>query len=188
VTHGRIYRVAYDGRPLSSSPKIAGEPIEKLLDILKHPEDRVRYRARIELGSRPSEQVVAAVQQWTERLTKNDKEHEHHLMEALWLHQNHNVVNEALLRRMLSSPDFRARAAATRVLCYWRDQVSDALNLLKKQAADEHPRVRLEAVRASSSRSSLKSARPTNTSTSWPRKRCGRSIPSGRRRSLRTSR
>src|SRR5207253_1247751 len=49
-THGRVYRVTYEGRPLSQSPKIAGESIEKLLDVLKEPEDRVRYRARIELG------------------------------------------------------------------------------------------------------------------------------------------
>src|SRR5262249_56608300 len=46
--------------------------------------------------------------------------------------------------------DFRARAAATRVLCYWRDRVADPLDLLKRQAADPHPRVRLEAVRAAS--------------------------------------
>ena len=43
-----------------------------------------------------------------------------------------------------------ARAAATRVLCYWRDRVKDPLALLKVQAADEHPRVRLEAIRACS--------------------------------------
>src|SRR5262249_53738536 len=36
------------------------------------------------------------------------------------------------------------------VLCYWRDRVPDALELLKQQAADAHPRVRLEAVRAAS--------------------------------------
>ena len=72
------------------------------------------------------------------------------MMEALWLHQYHNVVDVDLLKRMLGSPDFHARAAATRVLCYWRDRVPDALELLKKQAADEHPRVRLEAVRAAS--------------------------------------
>jgi mono/diheme cytochrome c family protein len=36
------------------------------------------------------------------------------------------------------------------VLCYWRDRVPEALALLKAQAADEHPRVRLEAVRAAS--------------------------------------
>ena len=41
--------------------KIAGEPVAKLLDVLKEPEDRVRYRARIELGGRTSDEVVAAV-------------------------------------------------------------------------------------------------------------------------------
>ena len=34
----------------------------------------------------------------------------------------------------------RARAAATRVLCYWRDRVPDPLELLKVQANDAHPR------------------------------------------------
>jgi hypothetical protein len=71
-------------------------------------------------------------------------------MEALWAYQYQNVVNEPLLKRMLRSPDFHARAAATRVLCYWRDRVSDPLVLLRTQAADEQPRVRLEAVRACS--------------------------------------
>ena len=63
---------------------------------------------------------------------------EHHLLEALWVHQYHNVVNVDLLKRMLSSPEFRARAAATRVLCYWRDRIPDALELLKKLAAATH--------------------------------------------------
>ena len=43
-----------------------------------------------------------------------------------------------------------ARAAATRVLCYWRDRVNTPLTLLKALAADPHPAVRLEAVRAAS--------------------------------------
>ena len=55
-----------------------------------------------------------------------------------------------LLRRELRSPDFRARAAAVRVLCAWRDRIPDALALLKTLAADPYPRVRLEAVRAAS--------------------------------------
>jgi len=70
------------------------------------------------------------------------------MMEALWVHQYQNVVNADLLKRMLKSPDFHARAAATRVLCYWRDRVPGALDLLKTLAADSYPRVRLEAVRA----------------------------------------
>jgi putative heme-binding domain-containing protein len=149
-THGRVYRVTYEGRPLVQSPKIAGEPIDKLLEVLKHPELRVRYRARIELSSRESKDVLAAADRWVAALDPQDAEHEHHLLEALWLNQQHNRANLPLLERVLASPDFRARAAATRVLCYQRDRVSGALDMLKKLAADEHPRVRLEAVRAAS--------------------------------------
>ena len=50
--HGRIYRVTAIGRPLLTPAKIAGQPIAALLDLLKEPEDRVRYRAKIELSAR----------------------------------------------------------------------------------------------------------------------------------------
>src|SRR4029077_2543357 len=53
-------------------------------------------------------------------------------------------------KQILRSSEPRARAAATRVLCYWRDGLSDPLGLLAVQADDQHPRVRLEAVRAAS--------------------------------------
>ena len=129
--------------------KIAGEPIDKLLELLKEPEDRVRYRAKIELGGRNSDEVIAAVNKWETNLDKNDPQYEHNRLEALWVHQYHNVVDEGLLKRVLSSPDFHARAAAMRVLCYWRDRVPDVLDLLRKLAADPL-RVRLEAVRAAS--------------------------------------
>jgi hypothetical protein len=49
--HGRVYRVTYEGRPFSQPPKVAGEPIDALLQVLKHDEQRVRYRARIELSA-----------------------------------------------------------------------------------------------------------------------------------------
>ncbi len=146
--HGRIYRVTYEGRPLLKSPKIAGEPIPALLALLREPEIRVRERVRVELNNRDTDQVVAGLRQWLAGLDKKHPEYEHHLMEALWLHQAHNVVNEDLLRRMLRSPDHRARAAATRVLCYWRDQVKEPLALLQPQVHDSHPRVRLEALRS----------------------------------------
>ena len=146
--HGRIYRVTYPGRPLVKQVRIAGEPIEKLLDLLKEPENRVRYRVKIELGARKSEEVVAAVRKWISRLDKSDPEYAHHMMEALWVHQYHNAVNEPLLQQMLHSADYHARAAATRVLRYWREQVPDAIDLLQTQVNDEHPRVRLMAVLA----------------------------------------
>ena len=58
------------------------------------------------------------------------------------------MVDEEYLKGMLTCPEPKARAAATRVLCYWRDRVKDPLGLLQKQINDEHPRVRLEAIRA----------------------------------------
>ncbi len=149
-THGRVYRITCPGRRLLEPARIAGEPIEKLLELLKEPEDRTRYRTRIELGARDTKQVIAAVCKWVERLTRDDPGYEHHLTEALWLHQSHNVVDEALLKRILGAKDYHARAAATRVLCYWRDRVADPIGLLEAQASDAHPRVRLEAVRAQS--------------------------------------
>ena len=126
---------------------IAGEPIPKLLDLLKEKDDRVRYRVRIELSGRDSAEVIKAAQTWLAALDAKDPSYEHHAMEILWLHQSHNVVNEALLKKTLRSPDFHARAAATRVLCGWRDRVADVLDLLRGQVNDEHPRVRLEAIR-----------------------------------------
>lgn len=148
--HGRIYRITYEGRPLLKPAKIDGQPIEALLALLKEPEDDVRTRAKIELGKHDSPKVIAALKKWTAALDQTDKAYEHHLLEALWVHQWHNVVDEDLLKRMLRSPDFHARAAATRVLCYWRDRVANPLVLLKAQVNDESPRVRLEAVRACS--------------------------------------
>src|SRR5690606_5241263 len=148
--HGRVYRVTVKGRPLLERKPIAGEPIPRLLELLEEPEDRVRYRARIELSARDTKDVIAATKEWVAGLDPNDPELEHHVLEALWVHQQHNVVDRELLLRVGQSKDARARAAATRVLCYWRDRLPDSLDLLRALAADPHPRVRLEAVRAAS--------------------------------------
>ncbi len=149
-THGRIYRITYEERSLLQPVKIAGESIEKLLDVLKEPEDRVRYRARIELGGRDTDQVLAALKKWIDGLDLKDPNYDHHVLEGLWLCQSHNVVKVDFLKQVLALNDFRARAAAVRVLCYWRDRVPQALDLLKIMATDPHPRVRLQAVRAAS--------------------------------------
>ena len=146
--HGRIWRVKAKGRPLVTPTKIAGEPTARVLDALKVYEDRTRYRARAELRARPAAEVVPATDAWVAALDAGDPEHQHHLVEALWVYQSQDVVNEALLDRLLASPEPRARAAATRVLAFWRDRVSDVHGRLRRLVADEHPRVRLEAVRA----------------------------------------
>ncbi len=148
--HGRIYRVTYEGRPLAVPPKIYGESIPALLELLKRPENQIRTLAKIELGNRDSASVIAALKTWTAQLDPKAPDYPHHLTEALWLHQWHNAVNLELLERVLQSPEPAARAAATRVVSYWRDRVPNALALLQQRAADENARVRLNAVRAAS--------------------------------------
>lgn len=148
--HGRIWRITYKHKPLLKPAPIAGRPVPELLDLLKTYEDRVRYRVRTELRLYDSATIQAEVPKWIAGLDKSDPEYEHHLLEALWVYQAANVVEPKLLTRVLRSPNPHARAAATRVLCYQRNRVENALELLREQANDEHPRVRLEAVRACS--------------------------------------
>lgn len=150
TSHGRVWRITYAKNPLNKPPVIAGQPIPALLELLKVYEDRTRYQARLELRNRDTEEVLAALKVWLDGLDKADEQYEHNRLEAMWIYRQHNQMNEALLGELLRSPDYRVRAAATRVLCYSRDQVADPLALLKVQATDEHPRVRLEAIRACS--------------------------------------
>ena len=146
--HGRIYRITYPSRPLLTPKKIAGESIENLLENLKEHEDNVRQRTKIELDTHDTAQVIAAVQKWEKALDKSDKNYEHNRLEALWVHQWHNIVNLDLLNAVLKSPDARARAQGVRVLCYWSDRVPNTMALLDAAVKDTAPRVRLEAVRA----------------------------------------
>ncbi len=148
--HGAIYRVTYEGRPLLKAPKIDGQPIAALLDVLKAQEDGTRELAKVELSKHDPAKISAALKTWVAALDKSDKEFEHHLTEALWVRQWNNIVDVDLLKRILASPEPRARAAAVRVLGYWRDRVPNALVLLKAAAEDEDPRVRLHAVRGAS--------------------------------------
>lgn len=151
--HGRVYRITAEGRPLSASPAIAGRPLDEVIALLAHDEDRVRYRVRIELSGRDSDEVVAGARAWVARLdesTRTGPEHEHQLLEALWLQQQHGVLDAPLLERLLGADDFRTRAAAVRVLRHLRDQVEQPLDLLAVAISDEHPRVRLETVVAAS--------------------------------------
>ncbi|MCA1564001.1 MAG: HEAT repeat domain-containing protein, partial [Acidobacteria bacterium] len=169
--HGRVFRVTYPGRPLLTPARIAGQPIPQLLDLLKEPEDRVRYRTRIELSARDTTEVLAALRAWIGGLDPKQPNYEHHMMEALWVQQWHNRVDEKLLTRMLRSSEPWARAAATRVLCYWRDRIPNPLGLLKTQANDPHPAVRLEAVRAASFFQASEAARVALESLNHPQDR-----------------
>ncbi len=144
--HGRLYRLYYKDKPLLTPVTQVGKSIPELLDQLKAYEWRTRYRARAELRARPSKDVLAALGPW---LTKNagDAAIDRLTCEALWLQESFHAVDVALLQKALAAKTPDARAAATRILADERDYIANAEALLTKQATDEHPRVRTEAVR-----------------------------------------
>ena len=148
--HGRIYRITYPSRPLVTPAKVAGASIKELLDNLKLPEYRTRYRSRRELRSRNEADVLAQMSAWVDNLDKNDARYEHHMLEALWVSWGLNKIDENLLKQLLKADDFRVRAAAVRVLRYTGHQVADQAELLTEATTDPHGRVRLEAIVAAS--------------------------------------
>ena len=117
--HGRIYRMTAIGRELQKPVAIDGQPIAALLENLKSPVDGIRHRTRIELSERDTKEVIAEVGKWIQQFNPNQPEHAHHLLEALWLHQQHNVKNPQLLAQLLNSPEPHARIAAGTVKHLW---------------------------------------------------------------------
>lgn len=117
--HGRIYRMTASGRPLQKPVPIDGQPIPALLENLKSPIDGIRHRTRVELSERDSREVIAATKEWIKQFDPTKQEDAHHLLEALWLHQQHNVRNDELLQLVLNSPEPHARIAAKTVQHFW---------------------------------------------------------------------
>ena len=150
-THGRIYRVTYPSRPLVKPAKIDGASIPQLLENLKLPEYRSRYRTLRELRSRNANEVVKATLKWVDALPKDADERLK--LEALWVTWGAKQTNFELLRKLIDSSDHRIRSAAVRVLRFNMDRnpfFANRKKLLLKAAGDSHGRVRMEAVVAAS--------------------------------------
>jgi putative heme-binding domain-containing protein len=146
-TRGRIWRVTAKGRPPVERPRLVGASTEDLLAALKAPEDWTRQNAKRVLKERGAS-VIPALAGWVKALDATVPEFEHQKLEALWTYQALDVVEPDLLASVLRANDPRIRAAATRVVACWHARLSDPVGLLAVQIADEHPRVRLEAVRS----------------------------------------
>ncbi|MFD2572695.1 PVC-type heme-binding CxxCH protein [Spirosoma soli] len=149
-SHGRVYRITYPSRPLVKPANIDGATIEELLDNLKLPEYRTRYRTRRELRGRDKNEVLTKLNTWVAKLDKNDPRYEHHLLEGLWVSWGMDKVDQKLLRQVLSAKDYHARAAAVQVVRYTGHQVPDQADLLMQAVRDDNSRVRLAAIVAAS--------------------------------------
>jgi mono/diheme cytochrome c family protein/glucose/arabinose dehydrogenase len=148
--HGRIYRITYPARPLVQPAKVAGASIPELLENLKLPEYRTRYRTRRELRGRPASEVLPAIKAWVAKLDRNDPNYEHHLCEALWATWSQNQPDAELVTQLLGAQRHEARAAAVSVVRFAHHKLPNATALLQKAALDPHSRVRLEAIVAGS--------------------------------------
>ncbi len=141
--HGRIYRMVCKNKPLIEPETQAGKSIDELLTQLTAYETRTRYRARRELHDRDQAEVLAAVDRWIADCSDPNR-----LCEALWLQEAFHRVDPALVSRILDCDDFHARAAAIHVVGNQWEWMDDPNQFLRRGIADEHPRVRLETLRA----------------------------------------
>ena len=163
--HGRIWRITHKGRKLAPKPKLDGASTAALLANLTSPDLFTKEQSRRLLKERGAT-ILPEVKTWGATQASEQNQ-----LEALWLHQAVDVVEPKLLEQLLNAKDGKVRAAAVRVLAFWQERspanapwqgwptaplplarieipTAKSLELLAKSVADDHPRVRLEAVRA----------------------------------------
>jgi plastocyanin/lysophospholipase L1-like esterase len=140
-TKGRIWRLIAKGRPLDEAPKIAGEPIAKLLELLKAYEYRTRYTAKIELRERHPAEVRKALDEWVAKLDAKDSRFEHHRLEALWMYRWLDVTNVDVITGLMASTNPNVRAAATQQLRWAHPHMSGghSYSVTSVPADPKHP-------------------------------------------------
>src|SRR5690606_28528019 len=105
-------------------------------------------RARKQLREFDGEEVLPVLEKWLSQLDPNDPEYEQHQLEGLWVYQQFHRPDEKLLKDMLIAENEDVRAAATRVLFYWKEQIKDVEDELISMSKDSSQRVRIEAIAA----------------------------------------
>lgn len=145
-SHGRIWKITHKDKNLSPVLDLTSLSVDELLDQLKVYEDRVRYRARMQLREYSSEEILPAVDKWVQALSQEDAGYEQNLLEGLWVYQQFHAPNKVLLDKLLAADHEDIRTAATRVLFYWKEKIPNTEQLLAQRAVDPSPKVRLEAI------------------------------------------
>jgi putative heme-binding domain-containing protein len=140
--HGRIWRVTAKGRALLPRPNLVEASNKELFEQLLSPNKYNEQQAKRVLTERRAG-ILPDLGKWTKA-----QKSERGLLAALWMYQSLDVVEPALLEKLLEAQDGHIRAAATRVLSYWHPRLKNPMDLLAKRAADDFPRVRIEAARA----------------------------------------
>ncbi|MGL6096649.1 MAG: PVC-type heme-binding CxxCH protein, partial [Fimbriiglobus sp.] len=165
-THGRIWRVTAKGRPLVKAPKLVDATVPELLEQLKSPEQFTRLMAKrvlkVRLSAMSTDDKLRfddPVFDWAKRLPVNDPSSDHARLEALWVSAANGEPDGRLLDQVLRCKTPDARAAACRLAGARGNTLAGlaadpaltpigTFDLIARLTTDEHPRVRLEAVRA----------------------------------------
>ncbi|PYJ83683.1 MAG: hypothetical protein DME22_15155, partial [Verrucomicrobia bacterium] len=165
--HGRIWRVVaksenrHPKSELAKKQDLTKLSTKELLDRTLSKNAWEREHARNVLARRAAtspkdlKSVQAASKRWSTAHADQQAK-----LEVLWLAEATRSGNEAttLLRILLSSSRPEYRTAAVRVLSNWGSESDNTLELLQPMINDDHPRVRLEALRALAKIPSAKSA------------------------------
>ncbi len=144
--HGRIYRVTHSQSPLLKPAQIAGAPISTLLENLKLPEIRTRYRSRIELRSRDPKELATALTTWVQLLDRKNSNYDQALLEALYLTTNSNSPNKKIYQLALNSKNSNLRCMAIQALEIQPSAFGDATSILTKSIQDPNGRVKLSSI------------------------------------------
>ena len=145
--HGRIWRLSYKDRPKVNKIDLTKLSVEALLDKLKSPNGFQREKARRILKEKGEVVVLPVLEKWIAKQSEDQI-----LLEGLWIYQSLDVVNKSLLNQLLEAKDGRVRTAAVQVLNEWHSRINDVEDRLAKRVSDEHPRVRLAALRSITSK------------------------------------
>jgi mono/diheme cytochrome c family protein/glucose/arabinose dehydrogenase len=170
-SHGRIWRISAKGREPVKQPPLAAMSAGDLLEQLRSPERWTRYQAKRLLFDKKSPEVVTAADQWVDSLDATDPTHERLLLEVCGIFEAHHTPRPGLLVRLLSAQDPRVRAYGTRVIGAWHASIPDAADHLARSANDPNPRVRLEAIVASTRLESAEAVTVTLQALDHPRDR-----------------
>jgi len=149
---GRIWRIVPKGAKLAGPPKIANASITELLDLLKSPHYRTRYRAKLELRSRsrgtqplisPND-LVSATREWATK-----QSNPLHKLEALWMEQSLDSVSFSLAATtdLIHSENHLVAASAFGPLRFWTNKIrqNEITKLLTYGAKHPSQHVRREA-------------------------------------------
>ena len=143
--HGRIWRIEVADQPPTVPPKLTDASVEELLELLKLPEQHTRHLARLEISKRRGFAVSLGLGAFTRSIPDDNYDLQ---LETLWTYEALGNMNSKLFEKVFNAPDHRHRAAAVRVIAHMGNKVDPKGTYLTAAIADEHPRVRLEALAA----------------------------------------